>query len=148
MYQLQMGTFEKQNLKKMSNVICWFEIYTKDIERAKNFYSQVLGTKFNDVEMPEVAGGSMKMSFFSTSEENNPEAVSGSLVQMPGTKDGDDSNLNTMVYFPCKDCSIQESRVEAAGGKITHTKMLLGEHGFCSLCIDTEGNAFGLYSME
>jgi predicted enzyme related to lactoylglutathione lyase len=131
----------------MSNVICWFEIYTKDIERAKNFYSQVLGAKFTDVDMGEV-NSSMKMSFFSTSEENNPSAVSGSLVQMPGTKEGNDSNLNTMVYFPCKDCSVEESRVEAAGGKITYTKMSLGEHGFCSICVDTEGNTFGLYSME
>lgn len=46
------------------NVICWFEIYVKEIERAKKFYSAVLGTQFSD--MPEGPGdaGDMKMSMF------------------------------------------------------------------------------------
>lgn len=29
-----------------TSVICWFEIYTEDIERAKKFYSSVLGVEF------------------------------------------------------------------------------------------------------
>ena len=28
------------------NVVCRFEIYVKDVERAKQFYSAVLGTQF------------------------------------------------------------------------------------------------------
>jgi len=50
--------------------------------------------------------------------------------------------------LPCEDCSIEEARVETAGGKIIKTKMSLGEHGFCSICLDSEQNTFGLYSMS
>ena len=130
------------------NVICWFEIYVKDMERAKKFYNTVLGTDFNDApEMPGDAPSDMKMSFFSKMDEDST-AVSGALIEMPGAKEGDSSCVTTMVYFPCTDCSVEESRVEAAGGKVHKPKMSIGEYGFCSICADSEGNPFGLYSMQ
>ena len=70
--------------------------------------------------------------------------ASGSLVKMEGIKAGGNS---TMVYFQCDDCSLEQSRVEAAGGKVCQAKFSIGEHGFCAVCMDTEGNAFGLHSM-
>lgn len=128
------------------DIICWFEIYVKDIARAKKFYHTVVGTDFHDAPtVPGDEAGNMKMSFFSTPEN---EGVTGALIEMPGTKEGDGHCVNTMVYFPCVDCSIEESRVEAAGGKVQQSKMAIGEHGFCSLCIDSEGNPFGLHSMQ
>lgn len=128
------------------NIICWFEIYVKDMERAKKFYNAVLGTKFTDAEMPPGdAPGNMKMSFFSSMEN---QGVSGALIEMPGTKDGDGACVNTMVYFPCEDCAVEAAKVEAAGGKVHQAKMDIGEFGFCSICIDSEGNPFGLFSME
>lgn len=38
--------------------------------------------------------------------------------------------------------------VEEFGGKVVAPKMSIGEFGFVSLCMDTEGNLFGLSSME
>lgn len=126
------------------NMICWFEIYVENIERAKKFYSDVLGTQFTDAEQaPGDAPGDMKMSFFSNPEN---QGVNGALIEMPGAKG--DGGLNTMVYFPCMDCAVEAARVEAAGGKVKDAKMNIGEFGFCSICMDTEGNFFGLYSME
>jgi len=128
------------------NIICWFEIYVKDIERAKKFYNAVLGTNFKDADMPPGdAPGGMKMWFFSSMEN---QGVSGALVEMPGTKEGDGACVNTIVYFPCVDCAVETARVEAAGGKVHQSKMDIGEFGFCSICIDSEGNSFGLFSMQ
>ena len=53
-----------------------------------------------------------------------------------------------VVYFACDDCSVEEGRAEAAGGKVLQPKMSLGEHGFCSVLMDTEGNTIGLHSMN
>jgi uncharacterized protein len=39
-------------------------------------------------------------------------------------------------------------KVLKAGGKILKKKMSIGEHGFVSLCTDTEGNMFGIHSMK
>lgn len=127
------------------NIICWFEIYVKDIERAKKFYSAVVGTEFIDSGAPGDAPESMKMAFFSSMEN---QGVSGALIEMEGTKEGDGHCVNTMVYFPCQDASVEESRVKAAGGIVNRSKFSIGEFGFCSICVDTEGNPFGLFSME
>jgi predicted enzyme related to lactoylglutathione lyase len=54
----------------------------------------------------------------------------------------------TLVYFTCEDCAIEESRIEGAGGKVIQTKMPIGEHGFCTLAVDTEGNTIGLHSNK
>ena len=128
-----------------TNIICWFEIYVKDLERAKKFYSAVVGTSFVDSGMPGDSPHGMKMSFFSPMEN---QGVSGALIEMPGTKEGDGQSVNTMVYFPCNDCSIEEGRVAAAGGIVNRSKFSIGEFGFCSICVDSEGNPFGLFSMQ
>lgn len=128
------------------NVVCWFEIYVDDIERAKKFYGEVLDTTFQDADMPtEDAEDTAKMAFFDC---DDMEAVSGALVYMEGFRHGENNSVSTMVYFPCEDCAIEESRVEKAGGKVVNPKMSIGEHGFCSICIDSEGNTFGLHSQK
>ena len=69
----------------------------------------------------------------------------GALVKMNGFASGGNS---TLVYFICDDCAIEEGRVKSSGGKIQKPKMSIGEYGFISLAIDTEGNMFGLHSMK
>lgn len=98
------------------NVICRFEIYVKDMERAKQFYSAVSDTQFYDAPAPPDNNGSFKMPMF-TPPADEGSYVSGALTEMPGTKEGDGACVNTIAYFPCKDCSEEESRVESAGGK-------------------------------
>jgi len=71
--------------------------------------------------------------------------ASGALVKMEGFTSGGNS---TLIYFSCEDCAVEESRVEAAGGHIQKPKMSIGEYGFVSLAIDSEGNMFGLHSMK
>ena len=53
-----------------------------------------------------------------------------------------------MVYFSCEDCAVEESRTVAAGGQVAKPKYSIGEHGFVSLIIDTEGNMVGLHSQR
>jgi len=53
-----------------------------------------------------------------------------------------------VVYFCCEDCAVEESRAEANGGCVEQTKMPIGEYGFISLVVDTEGNRIGLHSLK
>jgi hypothetical protein len=123
------------------NPVNWFEIYVDDIERAKDFYSTVLNKELTHMQVPEGAGGDMKMVAFPWIEGaiNSSGALVKSSEMKPGTG-------GTLIYFSCEDCAQEESRVERAGGKILQAKFQIGEHGFCSICMDTEGNTFGLYS--
>lgn len=126
------------------NPVVWFEIYVDDIQRAKKFYETVLGVLLSDMPMPteELEKEHMQMISFPSFIEGGGAA--GALVKMPGFQAGGGS---TIVYFGCQDCGVETSRVEAAGGKIFKPKFSIGEFGFCSLVVDTEGNMIGLYSQ-
>jgi len=119
----------------------WFEIYVDDIKRATQFYETVLDTKLEPLGDPSDQNTIM-MSF---PDDMESYGANGALVQMEGVKVGGNS---TLVYFHSDDCITEESRVTSAGGQIVKTKMSIGEYGFISLCLDTEGNMFGLHSME
>lgn len=120
------------------NPFTWVEIYVDDMNRAKAFYESVLKVSLIDMQMPEEFG---QMVSFPWAE--GKENISGALVKMDSMKPG---NGGTLVYFTCDDCAIEEGRVKAAGGEVLQPKMSLGEHGFCSIVQDTEGNTIGLHS--
>jgi uncharacterized DUF497 family protein len=55
---------------------------------------------------------------------------------------------SVLTYFSCVDCAVEAARVVAAGGKVQKEKISIGQYGFIALAIDTEGNMFGLHSMQ
>jgi uncharacterized protein len=120
------------------NPVVWFEIYVQDMERAKKFYGTVLGKTFEKLNSPDIE----MWKFPATMED---PGTGGSLVKMPGFPSGGNS---TLVYFTCDDCAVEASRVVAAGGRIHRDKTSIGEYGAIVLAYDTEGNMFGLHSME
>ncbi|RIV68566.1 VOC family protein [Flagellimonas aequoris] len=128
---------------KNENPVVWFEIYVDDINRAKKFYEAVFEYEFKELPMPESAAD-MEMYFF-PSDMHSENRASGALVKMQGVTPG---NNSTLVYFMSKDCGMEASRVEAAGGSIFKPKTSIGEYGFIVLAIDTEGNMFGIHSMN
>lgn len=124
-------------MEKM-NPVGWFEIYTKDLERAKKFYGQVLQTEFQ----PGPEDKDFKMAMFP--HERGRDGIGGALVQMTGYE----PHPGTIVYFSCEDCAVEEKRISGAGGKVQKPKTAIGEYGHISLGVDTEGNIFGLWSMK
>lgn len=124
------------------NPVVWFEIYVNDIERARKFYEEVF--KFEFSELGDPTEESFKMLAFPANMETKNMAT-GALVQVDGMSAGGNS---TIVYFYSKDCSVEEARVEKAGGKVERPKMSIGEYGFITLAKDTEGNMIGIHSMD
>ncbi|MCH4822705.1 VOC family protein [Gramella lutea] len=127
---------------KVENPVVWFEIYTNDLDRAKKFYETVFKVELTELENPE--GDGLKMFSFPGDMESKGRA-SGALVHVQGMEAGGNS---TIVYFDSEDCSIEEARVEAAGGRVERSKMSIGEYGFISLVFDTEGNMIGIHSIK
>ncbi|MBE9113608.1 VOC family protein [Nodosilinea sp. LEGE 07298] len=122
------------------NAIGWFDIYVEDMDRAVRFYEHVLGQKLEQIVDP--TGETQMMSFSANMEAYG---ASGALVKSKHSRPGVGG---TMVYFSVEDCSVQESRIIAANGKIVRSKFSIGEFGWLTLCVDTEGNMFGLNSMN
>ena len=121
-----------------NNPVGWFEIYVQDIERAKKFYEAVFQTKLEKLNTPESEIWAFPM-------EMDRWGTGGALVKMPGFPSGGNS---TLVYFSCDDCSTEAARVVKSGGKIQREKMSIGEYGYIALAFDTEGNMFGLHSIQ
>ena len=123
----------------MMNPVRWFEIYVDDMKRARAFYEGVFKvklTKMSDAPVTEMWGF-----------PSDPDGwgCSGSLVKMEGMSP---SGVSTIVYFGSEDSSIEEKRVAQFGGKVEKPKFSIGQYGFISLAIDTEGNVFGIHSMK
>ena len=131
---------EAKNINS-NNPVVWFEIYVDDINRAKKFYETVLDIKMENMADPNDS----EVSMYSFPMQMDKPNASGAIVKMEGFKPGGNG---TVVYFDSGDCAIEEARVPESGGKILKAKMQIGEHGFMSLCIDTEGNTFGIHSMQ
>lgn len=123
---------------KNVNPVCWFDIHVSNIERGKKFYETVFDIKL--VDLPIEWG---KQSTFPFDEQG--ANATGALVEKEDMAAGGN---NTIVYFASEDCVTEESRVENAGGKIIRPKMAIGEFGFISLFLDTDGNTIGLFSRK
>lgn len=124
------------------NPFTWVEIYVEDMSRAQTFYETVLQIKMIPMPTPGEASELEMLSFPWTQEGNN---ISGALCK---TKDMKPGTGGTLAYFTCDDCAEETSRVEKAGGQVLQNKFPIGEHGFCSIAMDTEGNTIGFHSTK
>ena len=128
------------------NPVVHFEIYVQDMTRAKGFYENVLETTLEKMPnpTPEIE---MDMWFFPMDKEAGMSGygAGGMLVKQVGFTPG---GGGTLVYFGCDDCAVQATRAAVHGGNIVQEKTSIGEHGFCALARDSEGNLIGFHSMK
>lgn len=123
------------------NPVGWFEIYVKDIDRARAFYEGVLEVKLTALESPDSEMGTM----WAFPMERDAMGASGALASMKGEQP---SGNGTIVYFMCGDCAVEAKRAPANGGKIMKDKFSIGQYGFIALVTDPDGNVIGLHSMK
>lgn len=125
----------------MKNAISWFEIPTRDLDRATKFYEAIFGISMIPMDMPD-----MKMRMFPVEDMAN--GIGGALCFSedffkPSATDG------TLIYLNGNP-DIQQvlDRVEKAGGSIMVPKTEISpEYGFMAVIIDTEGNRIGLHNV-
>lgn len=124
------------------NPFTWVEIYVDNMGRAQKFYETVLEIEMISMQTPGDFGDLEMVSF---PWEQGGANISGALCKTKEMKPGAGG---TLVYFACDDCEVETSRVVGAGGQVLQPKFPIGEHGFCSICMDTEGNTIGFHSMK
>ena len=103
------------------------------------------GVKLQNLATPTMPKDASPFEMWSFPSEKEGFGCSGALAKMPGVPSG---GMGTIVYFASDDCAIEEKRIVPAGGKVERRKMSIGEYGFITLAIDSEGNTFGLHSMK
>lgn len=122
----------------MNNPVIWFEIYVQEMSRAKAFYESVFKLNLERLENTE-----MEMWAFPMMMEH--VGAGGALVKMDGVSSGGNS---TLVYFSCEDCAVETALAARHGGFVSREKTSIGQYGFMSLVVDTEGNMIGLHSLK
>jgi len=127
---------------KSKNPFTWVEIYVEDMSRAQKFYQEVLQVKMIPMQTP---GGFGDLEMVSFPWAEGGANISGALCKTKEMKPG---SGGTLVYFASEDCGLEASRAEGAGGKLLQKKEPIGEHGFCSICMDSEGNTIGFHSNK
>ena len=100
------------------NAIGWFDLYVNDIERAATFYEAVFQKRLEPIGDPT---GETTMRSFPA--DMGAYGAAGALVKSPHSRPG-------------------------PGGTILRPKFSIGQFGWVTLCLDSEGNAFGLSSMQ
>jgi predicted enzyme related to lactoylglutathione lyase len=123
------------------NPVGWFELYVQDMERAKNFYQATLKVTLEHLQSPP----GIPIELWAFPMEQDVPGCAGALVKMEGVSSG---GGGTIIYFSCADCAEETARAVANGGQIHKDKFAIGDYGFCSLVVDTEGNMIGLHSMK
>jgi len=125
-------------MSEKHNPVGWFEIYVQDVNRAKAFYEKTFAVKLESLGGPGVEMWAWPM-------DHQAPGCTGALVKM----EGKDSGVGgVIIYFPVDDCGAGADLAEKNGGRIQKKKSPIGEHGFISLVLDTEGNMIGLHSMK
>lgn len=118
----------------MKYLLNWVEIPASNIERAKTFYSTILGIAFNEMEMKGA-----RYAIFPAEDQHN----CGALVQSDYHQPSPDGVVIYLDGGEDMDSILQQ--VEHAGGQVimpkTNTNSAAGHVG---MFIDTEGNKIGL----
>jgi hypothetical protein len=128
------------------NPVGWFEIYVSDMPRAKAFYEAMLGVELSRLPTPPLEGPPLEMFVFPGPTGGEGAGCGGALCKMEGCQPG--GGGGTLIYFSCADCAVEAERAGANGGQVFRPKFPIGEYGFISLIIDSEGNMIGLHSMD
>jgi predicted enzyme related to lactoylglutathione lyase/quinol monooxygenase YgiN len=119
----------------VKNMLSWFEIPSKDFERARTFYSQIL-----DAKLEAMGHSGVQMAFLPREGGGVSGAVAAGGERTPGQQ-------GPWIFLNANpDLETILSRVQRAGGKITQPKTDIGEYGHIAFFEDTEGNRIGLHS--
>ena len=115
--------------------IVHFDVPSNDSERAKKFYAALFGWKFQAV--PE-----MEYNLITTTNLDGTPGVGGGLGKRM------DPSQRMINYFGVASIDAAMKQVTALGGTHVTQKMTVPGMGFLCNCVDTEGNAFGLWQED
>ena len=115
--------------------LCWNELMTRDVARAKEFYGQLTGWSFVPMPMGEIEYTLLKVG----------EQDGGGLMPMSGPQ-FEGVPAHWLVYFAVADCAATSDAVAKAGGKVLvpPTDIQVGRFSVVS---DPQGGAFATIEL-
>ncbi len=116
--------------------IVHFDLPAEDLERAASFYGKLLGWKFE--RMP----GPMEYFGITTFDDQGRPSLGGGM----GKKNEWDTGITNYIGVGSVEDTLK--RLVELGGKVVLPRTEVGEFGYLAVCLDTEGNKFGLWENK
>jgi predicted enzyme related to lactoylglutathione lyase len=120
--------------KKTPASVVWFDVPADNLKRAKTFYNKMFGWKINEFR-------GMK-DFLHIDTGGSNESPDGGLMMRKNPQ----QTCANYIGVPSVDKGI--AKVTKLGGKTCVPKTAVPEMGYFAICMDTEGNQFGLWEMN
>ena len=121
---------------KTMPTIVHFEIPANDMERAKRFYGELFGWKFEQHQGP------VDYWMVSTTDEKGEAALCGGMIARQSPEHA------PVNYIDVPSVDEHLARIEKAGGRIVTPKTPVPGIGYFAVCLDTENNAFGIWETN
>lgn len=120
----------------MANPFVHIELQTKDVGKAKEFYSKLFDWNLEDVPMP---GGPGTYTLVKVGE-----GTGGGMFQNP------DPNVppHWLAYVGVEDVKAATAKAKSLGATVCQDVMEVGEHGFMSVLTDPTGATFALWQQK
>ena len=116
--------------------IVHFDISADDMDRAKRFYEELFGWKFQPLPGPA------DYYLIETTNLNNQPGVGGGMAKRDKPED------KIINYIAVKSLDEYVAKVVELGGKLVGPKSTVPGWGYSAACLDTEGNIFGLWEDD
>lgn len=115
------------------HTIVHFEIPANDMGRAKSFYTDLF-----DWKIESFPGGEYML----IQTDPDGQGIGGGIMKRQH------SDQKIMNYISVPSVDDFSAKVEKLGGKLLMPKMAVPGMGYFAVCMDTEGNAFGLWETN
>ncbi len=112
-----------------------FEIPVDEPERAKRFYAAAFGWEFQEWEGP------IEYWLITTGPGDQP-GIDGALARRR------DDFRTPVIIMDVRSIDEAIAKVEASGGTVTIPKTPIPGVGYSAYCLDSEGNAVGLFESD
>ena len=119
-----------EDIPALMSSIVHFEIFCDEEERASKFYAELFGWK-----VERIAGAR----YWNITTQ---EGAAGGLTHRFNP------HQKIINYFGVSSVREASARVEGLGGRVLVPRMAVPKAGYYALCMDTEGNIFGLWEED
>jgi uncharacterized protein len=125
--------------------IVHFEIPSDDLERTKSFYKELFGWSVENWPGSDTGDGSQGMEYLliTTTDSNGNKALSGGMMKRQNPQQQGMAN-----YIDVSSIDEYSSKIEKLGGKVIMQKTAVPSMGYFAVCLDTEGNRFGIWETD
>lgn len=117
--------------------IVHFDISAENTKRASAFYETLFGWKITDLSGP------VPYKLIETTDAEGNPGVGGGIAKR---LEGDAGGITHFIGVEAIDEYL--GKVEAAGGTVLQGKIPIPGFGYLAVCLDTEGNRFGLWETN